>query len=260
MPDWEPVVDESDLEVLRMVLSPGRCGTTSLYHWLNGSGIKAFKTHFGTRGVVSQAVAARKKTGQFLPLWLEQNFILTGKAINEAKRVEIVVPLRNPVTRAISAFRKGVETGRFNVPKKLTSSTLTTAFEKSVTLGASDRWLDRELFPLIPSEAIPDMGDDLSMVVDHGRFSVLFLKAELPDPRKQEALSKFFSTDVEIGHRRGDFGQMKRKMKAHAKEACRLFPEFMPDWYFSAFKDMGYSRKFYTPDDIAAAWEKRLDR
>lgn len=249
MTGWQPrFVPEQDLKELNLVLSPGRVATTSIHEWLNQSGVKTFKLHMTQRHAVNDRLTELRTKKHPVPAFLKQSSHILGRAINEADPVRIVLPVREPFSRNLSAFRRFMATGyRLSVPEDFTDDSLRVLFETEVPPDRLDTWMNRNLFPILPQHILENRISDSKPIARfrHGRFRILVMRAELGDTRKCKVLSRFFGKKVTEGKRVETGVNHNEAIPEKLQRALSRLKGNVSQEYRDALRASQYARLFY---------------
>jgi hypothetical protein len=248
MTDWKPVFSkEVDVKELNVVLLPGRVATTSIFRWLNQSGIKTYKLHEVDRQAINRLRKSRMAENRTVPHFIEQGFHITGEAFKRADPVRVVLPVREPVSRNLSAFRRFVSANRVTVPKNSTIETIVELFEKAVPACRLDNWLNRVLLSVIPVELLQGKIGPSSPIsrFDYGRFRCILIRAEAPDDEKCAHLSEFFGRSVSMSQRSETADFHNRAIPQDTQELLRLLGGSLSEAYHEGVRNSLYNRLFY---------------
>jgi hypothetical protein len=255
---WHPQPSREDLETLNIVLSPGRVGTTTIYYNLNYQGVKLYKLHSLDRDKVTRLLTRREEQGKNKPAHLTNADEILRNVIQDARKVNVVIPTREPVSRHISGFARKVKMGEVEIAGKSDEDILR-EFE-DFNPESSDRWLRKELLPLFPSRPLKniDPGADLNFFAD-GRFRVMIAKLETPDAKLAGALSAFFERDISLQNRKETSNQIL-KTSGDARRASQLIRKRISDDYVEKIHAGIYARTFYTADALREHLQRYLNR
>lgn len=168
--------------------------------------------------------------------------------------VRIITAVREPIAHSYSAFFQNVLRATHGAVESAALESLPALrrhFLEWDELGGALTWLDSEISRLIGIDLLEQPFDKAKgwTRVDHGRFSVLILKAELDDARKCEAIGAYLERDP---------GALTRANRAADKAYAVAYSRFiemvkLPPGQAKRFVQHRYTRKFYTESEINAA-------
>lgn len=174
---------------------------------------------------------------------------------------KIVTVVREPMAHSYSAFFQ-------NLPRSTRGAVMAAApkemdglrkhFIEWDDLGAGLIWLDEELSAIAGCDLLNQPFDKERgwECIDHQRFSILLLKAEIHNDLKREAIGRFLGCDP---------GAVKQTNSASDKSYATAYKAFidevkLPSDIAREWANHRYTRQFYTESEIAEALDKFAER
>jgi hypothetical protein len=248
MSNWQPHYDpDIDCKELNLVLSPGRMATTTLYRWLNANGVRAFKTHVMDKDVAARRVKQRRQKKQRVPLFLEQAMQVLDTPLDTADPVRVVLPLREPLDRNLSAFRRFVSSGRVKLSEDMSDAHVRALFEESVPVDRLDNWLAHNLFPILSRSELEGLMSPERPItwLNRGRFQFMLMRCEASDTLKAEALTDFVGQPIKPRNRTETARMHNKSIPNTLQEKLDRLPEYLFAGYREDLYRSVYTRTFY---------------
>ncbi len=244
---------------LTLVYQMGKVGSVSIHdslksagvrnnyhiHRLNPANIDRVGREYDRRG----AIRLEERMGRFLYELLQDPRI-------EVKAVSMV---RRPVDRNVSAFFQNYEsfTGRQWGEGPVEVDKLGKMFLEKYKHDVPLKWFDVEMKPVTGIDVYDHdfQAENGCRVLSNDRLSVLLMKCEISDERKEQALKEFFGLDhFEIS--RSNVGSRK----SYGAVYDQLLSKFkLPESYVRRMSEARYTRHFYSEaeiEDMRERWQK----
>lgn len=198
-----------------------RTASTSVHHAIRASSraatVKAHSLHRANIGGARMSVlTAVSRPSTHVGDWAVHRFVVAAN-----RRADWVVLVRDPLAMAMSMAALGVQrvSGAASAAQRVDEAIT------SAPVGCLDWWLERDMRPALGWCALDEPFDRergwSETECPHGR--VLVLRADVPDDRKGEALSRFLGTRVRVtpkndarsGGRGGALDAIAARLAAH---------------------------------------------
>lgn len=265
--DWQPVPEESDKQVLNILLSPGRTATTTIFYNANRCGSRLFKLHTCRPERIKRQIEKRDSQQTNIPKHLAIAQQLIGSIFDQSKRLNIVVPTREPVSRQISGFVRKVGIGQIDIAKLSDDE----VYAKFIDFNkdSSDKWLKTELYPLAPMSDLDaiDNTKELNFLAFDRRTRIptmqptrcMIIKLEAPDTLMQGALSGFLCNQINF-RKRAETSIKLIKQNRLAGRANRIVRQQLTEEYINEVHSGIYAKTFYSEAVLAKLKKQLLSR
>ncbi|MBU3683358.1 MAG: hypothetical protein FGM39_04985 [Phycisphaerales bacterium] len=222
-----------------------RTASTSVHHAIRASSraatVKAHSLHRANTGVEwMSALTAASRPGTHVGDWAVHRYVVSAN-----RRADWVVLVRDPLAMAMSMAAHGVQ----HSPSAEVAAHRVDEAILRAPVGCLDWWLEEDMRPALGWCALDEPFDRergwTSTECSHGR--VLVLRADVPDERKGEALSRFLGTrvlvtpknDARSGGRGGALAAIAARLAAHPQ-------------VIAASLAQGSARHFWREDQLLA--------
>jgi hypothetical protein len=212
---------------------------------------RAFHVHSLDLQGLKQKIANSRREGRIRQYVATSEWRTTYDLVVKPERnIKIITLVREPIGRNISAFFQGldkwarVENAHLNVPIE----TLAETFHRDYPHTRPLTWFDDELKAVtgIDVYAHPFPKADGHQRLRQGRFDVLIMRHDLPDPVKAKCMSEFLDIPgIEIVRDNESENKAYADCYRAFQAAVRLPPEYIEEMLGSK-----YARHFYPEDEI----------
>jgi hypothetical protein len=244
-----------------LIYQVGKVGSSSVYSSLKRRRIACVHVHRIDPENIGKLAAERMRSG--LPVKDERlGLAIHHRLRHGAEKVRIITMVREPLSRNISAFFENLTD--FYGGSPLDSISVDEAVRRF--LGEYPHhvpleWFDLE-FARVTGISVfdhPFPHEQQWSVIKEGRFEILVIRVEAPDPVKKAALEQFLGIDNL---------EMVRANEGGGKNYATLYDDFrkrirIPASYVDEMLDSRYARHFYSGAELSKvreAWQGKVER
>jgi len=247
--DCEPVI----------VYQMGKVGSRSITDSLKNCGVDpVFHIHRMNPDNIKRVKDEYLKKGR-KPLNERSGIILYKNVCRKKRKAKFITIVREPVSRNFSAFFQNFKrfTGSEFKESKLYTQKLIRIFISEYMHDVPLIWFDIEIKNTLGIDVYNFQfpKEKGHMVIQKNNFELLVLKLEIPDRKKQDAISEFMNLH-DFRLIRANVGKDKDYSETYKKFKDKIQ---MPHSYLKTMLNSKYSRHFYTDLEINAIWSKWAD-
>ena len=230
-----------------------RTASTSVHHAIRASprpaAVKAHSLHLASTGGGPRSVlTAVSRAGAHVGDWAVHRYVLAG-----SRRADWVVLVRDPLAMAMSIAAMDVHRA---AAARDSASSMDEAIARA-PVGGLDRWLEHDMRPALGWCALDEPFDRergwTETECPHGR--VLVMRADVPDERKGEALSRFLGTRVHVtpkndarsGGRGGALAAIAARLAAHPEVIAASLAQRASRHFWREEQLVGLRSRWLTP-------------
>lgn len=238
-----------------LVYQMGKVGSSTLFHTLKSSGIRAAHVHVLLPENVDKWVVKKRPNG-----WEVRFRRIVARRIRGGREpVRIVTLVRDPISQNFSSYFQNfgrAQGDRFGEVDwgGLSADEIIRQYREDYPKTTAVRYFERELMPMTGIDIYrqPFPHEQGCQVLRQGRVSLLVLRVETPDQVKLEALNAFLGTEIPaLVQRNHSLNKPYASLYAESKARLKL-----PRATVEELVDSKYSRHFYTEEERSRMFER----
>ena len=170
---------------------------------------------------------------------------------NNKKKYNVIVFVRDPMARNLSAFFQRIRKWTSKKPEHMSAREIQKDFIKNYDITLSDQWFKRELFTFFDLDIYKYKfpKEDGYRIYNSGKHKILIMKLEFAKYKLAKALKEFLNISDILMEKKGAY--MDRKVgKDFIKKYQDIKSMSFPDSFVEKNYNLNYSKHFYSKKEI----------